>query len=90
MSDYITAFAVSSTVAVLLLALIYVLPYAFDDDEPPITAQAPRMSARMAHATMQSHRRCSIDSCPHKRDAYRTLVAVGAIVPDQRAERFMR
>ncbi len=48
------------------------------------------MSAQTAHALMQTHRRCSIEDCPHKRDAYRTLVAVGAITPDLRAERYMR
>ncbi|MFE3441527.1 hypothetical protein ACFXNW_00690 [Nocardia sp. NPDC059180] len=90
MSDYIAAFAVAGSVAVLLLGLIYVLPYTFGEDEPPITARAPRMSARTAHSTMQVHRRCSIEDCPHKRDAYRTLVALGAITPDRRAERFVR
>jgi len=90
MSDYIAAFAVAGSIAVLLLGLIYVLPYTFGEDEPPITERAPRMSVRMAHGVMQSHRRCSIESCPHRRDAYRTLVAVGAITPDQRAERYVR
>ncbi|WP_280230585.1 hypothetical protein [Nocardia cyriacigeorgica] len=90
MADYIAAFAVAGSIAVLLLGLIYVLPYTFGEDEPPITARAPRMSAQTAHALMQTHRRCSIEDCPHKRDAYRTLVAVGAITPDQRAERYVR
>ncbi|MFE3441900.1 hypothetical protein ACFXNW_02595 [Nocardia sp. NPDC059180] len=90
MSDYIAAFVVAGSIAVLLLGLIYVLPYTFGEDEPPITETAPRMSARTAHGLMQSHRKCSIESCPHKRDAYRTLVAVGAITPDQRAERYVR
>ncbi|NEW38196.1 hypothetical protein GV794_18635 [Nocardia cyriacigeorgica] len=90
MSDYIAVFAVAGSIAVLLLGLIYVLPYTFEDPEPPITETAPRMSVRMAHGVMQAHRRCSIESCPHKRDAYRTLVAVGAITPDQRAERYVR
>ncbi|NEW28439.1 hypothetical protein [Nocardia cyriacigeorgica] len=90
MSDYLAAFSVAGSIAVLLLALIYVLPYTFGEDEPPITARAPRMSARTAHGLMQVHRRCSIESCPHKRDAYRTLVAIGAITPDRRAERYLR
>ncbi|MBF6100934.1 hypothetical protein IU510_23085 [Nocardia cyriacigeorgica] len=90
MDDYIATFAVAGSIAVLLLGLIYVLPYTFGKDEPPITARAPRMSAQTAHTLMQVHRRCSIEDCPHKRDAYRTLVAVGAITPDLRAERYMR
>lgn len=90
MSDYLAALAVAGPVAVLLLGLIYVLPYTFGDDEPPIQARAPRMSVRTAHAIMRSHRRCGIDSCPHKRDAYQTLVAVGVIRPDARAERYLR
>ncbi|TLG11423.1 hypothetical protein FEK35_11995 [Nocardia cyriacigeorgica] len=90
MSDYIAAFSVAGSIAALLLVLIYVLPYTFGEDDPPITERAPRMSARTAHGLMQAHRRCSIEDCPHKRDAYRTLVAVGAITPDQRVERYMR
>ncbi|MFE3442419.1 hypothetical protein ACFXNW_05255 [Nocardia sp. NPDC059180] len=90
MSDYIAALAVAGPIAVLLLGLIYALPYTFGEDEPPIQAREPRMSVRTAHGIMRSHRRCSIDSCPHKRDAYQTLVAFGVITPDTRVERYLR
>lgn len=43
-----------------------------------------------AHSVMRLHRRCQADSCDHKRAAFRTLVSIGRVVPDVRAERHFR
>ncbi|WP_171048425.1 hypothetical protein [Nocardia cyriacigeorgica] len=49
-----------------------------------------RLTIGAAHDIMQDHRRCSLDSCAEKRQAYQTLVDHGVVVPDRRAERYLR
>jgi hypothetical protein len=43
-----------------------------------------------AHAVMQQHRRCGLDRCARKRAALRVLVQAGRVVPDPRADKYLR
>lgn len=49
-----------------------------------------RLTVRAAHDIMQDHRRCSLDSCPDKLEAYQTLVDHGVVIPERRAEKYLR
>ncbi|MEV6321028.1 hypothetical protein AB0M45_07485 [Nocardia sp. NPDC051787] len=43
-----------------------------------------------AHRVMQCHLPCRADACPRKQAAFRTLVASGRVVPDNRADGYSR
>ncbi|MBF6077949.1 hypothetical protein [Nocardia beijingensis] len=93
MERILTAGVVVVALALLAVGTFYVLPYLLDRDDPlpesaiPVIDILDRLDIEHAHATMQNHVRCSIDSCPDKADAYWTLVKAGHIVPDERAQR---
>ncbi|MGW4326592.1 hypothetical protein [Nocardia sp. CY41] len=93
MVQIVTAGVVAVALALLAVATFYVLPYLLDREDAlpewavPVTDILDRIDIEHAHATMQSHVRCSIDSCPDKAYAYWTLVDAGHIVPDERAQR---
>ncbi|WP_280201414.1 hypothetical protein [Nocardia cyriacigeorgica] len=92
MPELVAAFAVAGAVGVLIIGIIYVLPWMVDREdqrhEPP--EKLPAMSVQRARDVMQLYRRRTLESSPEKRAAYRTLVQAGVIVPDPRAERFLR
>ncbi len=93
MDQIVTAGIVAVALALLAVGTFYVLPYLLDRDDVlpasavPATDIIDRLDIEHAHATMQDHVRCSIDSCPEKAYAYWTLVDAGHILPDERAQR---
>ncbi|MBF6288488.1 MULTISPECIES: hypothetical protein [Nocardia] len=92
MPEYVAAVAVGGAIAVLLVGTIFVLPWlvARDDELEPKSEPLPRMSVARAHEVMRLYRRRTLEDCAEKRDAFRTLVAAGRIVPDPRVERWVR
>lgn len=52
----------------------------------PHEAPDQPLSAPEAHQAWQAHKPCKLDACARKRAAYRTLVELGDIVPDERAD----
>ncbi|MGY1945002.1 hypothetical protein [Nocardia asiatica] len=93
MNQIVTAGVVTVALALLAGGTFFVLPYLLDRDDAlpesavPVTDIFDRLDIEHAHATMQDHVRCSIDSCPDKAYAYWTLVDAGHVVPDVRAQR---
>ncbi len=52
----------------------------------PHEAPDQPFSGPEAHQAWQGHTPCTLDACARKRAAYRTLVELGEIVPDERAD----
>lgn len=52
----------------------------------PHEAPDAAFSAPGAHQAWQRHRTCKLGICARKRAAYRTLVELGEIIPDERAD----
>ncbi|MBF6326752.1 hypothetical protein IU438_28940 [Nocardia cyriacigeorgica] len=92
MPEYVAAGAVGGAIAVLLVGIIFVLPWLVerDDEIKPRQEPLPRMSVARAHEVMRLYRRRTLEDCAEKRAAFRTLVAAGRIVPDPRVERWVR
>lgn len=93
MVQIVTAGIVAVGLGLLAVGTFYVLPYLLDRDDALPKSAVPlgdiidRLDIEDAHATMQDHVECSIDSCQDKAFAYWTLVGAGQIVPDERVQR---
>lgn len=57
---------------------------------PHEAPENPKSPVPLAHAIMQSHLDCHLDSCARKRWAYRTLAEEGVLTPDLRAEKYLQ